>query len=118
MAAATPSGTTASVIRRTSATVPKIAGKIPPSVMPPLGALDRNSHVIPGRPWITMSPRMMTTIARMSRHAKPVRLVNPSAMILIQRDILAPQLFLQADHIGLAREIEQEGDHEQGGTDE
>jgi len=60
---ATPAGTTAMVIRITMATVPKIAGKTPPAVMPSAGALVRNPQLRRSEP-----PRMtsMTRIARIS----------------------------------------------------
>ncbi len=43
-AASTPNGATANDIRKTIITVPKIAGKIPPSVFDSRGSSVRNSH--------------------------------------------------------------------------
>jgi hypothetical protein len=60
-------------MRNTRATVPKIAGKIPPCVIPSRGAPATNSQPSFSTPWAITFPRIMTTIAMMMKHASPDR---------------------------------------------
>src|SRR5216117_3583962 len=72
MATQTPIGTTKTVIRRTSSAVPKIAGKIPPWVIPARGEAVRNSQVSRSQPWMRMSPTITPSIATISSTATAV----------------------------------------------
>ena len=65
-------GTTAIVIRMTSTTVPKIAGKMPPSVIPCSGAPRMNPRLSVGKPWTATSTKMTARITRTIAVAVPV----------------------------------------------
>ena len=67
---ATPAGTAAIVMSSVSATVPKMAGKTPPAVMPSRGAaLETNSQLSVRDPPMTTSRTMMASITRMTTTA-------------------------------------------------
>ena len=73
MAVMTPTGITATVISRVSTTVPQMAGKMPPPVIPFSGAVVRNSHESLLQPPSAASPTMTTRMASSSTTATPVR---------------------------------------------
>ena len=70
---ATPSGITAIVIRITRNRVPKMAGKMPPAVIPCSGAEKRKCRESTGHPCQAMLPRMTATNAMITKQQKPVR---------------------------------------------
>ena len=70
-AVATPTGTTATVISNTMASVPNSAGKIPPWVIPSVGAVKKNESDSRRPPCITTSPRITARIISTSKMAAP-----------------------------------------------
>jgi hypothetical protein len=73
MAVITPMGITAITIRITKATVPKMAGNIPPSVIPSLGAEVKNSQLKTWWPLSTIFPIITARIANIKNMANPDR---------------------------------------------
>jgi hypothetical protein len=74
-------------VKKVKYTVPRMAGKIPPSRMPWLGSAVRNSHEMAGRPLTRIKPRIKKIGVIVIRVTK-VNPAKPAIWMALRRDAL------------------------------